>query len=288
MDDNYILGIVFEMLYNRNIDLNNPDDSLALLYNFVAGDSYVLDVGCAGGELAKILHQNKNAQIVGMEYDNEAVKLCRKNGAFEGVIKIDLNKLKAKDFPIFKNHFDYIILGDVLEHLYNPSEVMQELLCFLKDDGYFLLSIPNIAHASIKANLLLNDWNYTELGILDKTHIRFFTADSIINFLGEHRLLITELVTTKLYIDGYQKHKVDELPAEIFDFIVKDAHSHVFQYVLKAKKSDLGEGKIKRINAEFMNIKSAKKYVSSGLMYKLKRLLLLKFPNLVKYIQKMR
>lgn len=276
------------MLYNRNINLTDPDDSSALLYHFVGDGSKVLDVGCATGELAKALHRHKKCRIVGMEYDDEGIAACRKSQVFDGVVKVDLNHLKANDFPMFKNGFDYIILGDVLEHLYNPSEVLDELKSFLKPEGYFLLSIPNVAHASIKANLLLNDWSYTELGILDKTHLRFFTASSIVNFLANSQLVIKDLTTTKLYVDGYQKHKVDELPREIFDFIVKDVHSHVCQYVIKAQKSDLDKEKIKHINTKFMDIQPFSGNKKMSLVYRAKRFLLLNFPNLVKYIQKLR
>lgn len=273
------------MIYNRHINLSDPNDSLAGIYHFVEDNKRVLDAGCATGKLARVLRRNKNCQIIGMEYDDEAITICKKNRDFEKVVKVDLNKVTITDFPLYQNSFDYIIFADVLEHLYNPSQVVNVFKKFLKKDGYFLFSIPNVAHASIKANLLLDNWDYTELGILDKTHVRFFTASSISQFLSDLNLEIKKLSTTQLYIDGYQKDKVAELPSEIFDFIVKDIHSHICQYVIMAQESELADAKLKKNNSQFMNIGSLPENLKAGLIYKIKRILLIKFPKLIKFIQ---
>lgn len=276
------------MLYRHKININDLNDSSALLYHFVNENSKVLDVGCATGELAEMLNLKKNCAVVGMEYDDEALAESRKKTTFEEVLKVDLNHFNAKDFSALEKRFDYIILGDVLEHLLNPSDVVEKLKLFLRPGGYFLFSIPNIAHASIKANLLLNSWDYTELGILDKTHVRFFTASSISQFLSDLNLEIKKLSTTQLYIDGYQKHKVAELPPEIFDFIVKDIHSHICQFVIMAQESKLTDARLKKNNSECMDIGSLPENLKAGLTYKIKRFLLLKLPKMIKYIQKWR
>ena len=74
----------------------------------------------------------------------------------------------------YTSYFDRIILADVLEHLVDPMEVLRKLSKLLKNDGKFLIDIPNIAHSSIKYNLLKNNFNYTPMGLLDKTHIQIF------------------------------------------------------------------------------------------------------------------
>ena len=72
-------------------------------------------------------------------------------------------------------------------------EVLRKLSKFLKTDGKFLIDIPNIAHSTIKYNLLINNFNYTPLGLLDETHIHFFTPNSIINELSQNHFLIQEI-----------------------------------------------------------------------------------------------
>ncbi len=73
----------------------------------------------------------------------------------------------------YKKIFDYIILGDVLEHLIDPWKIVNELKQYLKKDGYLVSSIPNIMHVSVLRNLVLGNFTYEDSGILDKTHLRF-------------------------------------------------------------------------------------------------------------------
>lgn len=91
--------------------------------------------------------------------------------------------IEGMDLPYEKEAFDYIILGDVLEHLYHPEEVLVRLSKYLKKDGRFICSIPNIMHTSVMIPLLKGKFEYAESGILDKTHIRFFTLESIVKML---------------------------------------------------------------------------------------------------------
>ena len=179
------------MLYVRKINLKNRNDSNVLLYEMTEAGSRVLDVGCACGDLSALLAERKNCRCVGLEADKEGVEVCRKRRVFDEVLQIDLNNFAAADYPRFRQSFDVIVCGDVLEHLRQPAAVLSELKLLLKPGGYFLVSLPNAAHASIKAGLLLNDWSYTELGILDKTHLRFFTAASIAGMFADAELKIT-------------------------------------------------------------------------------------------------
>ena len=172
----------------------------------------------------------------------------------------------------------------MLEHLRQPAAVLSELKLLLKPGGYFLVSLPNAAHASIKAGLLLNDWSYTELGILDKTHLRFFTAASIAGMFADAKLKITASGRTFLPPDGFQKHKVGELPPETAAFILNDPQSHVFQYVFKAAPS---AGRLRQENLKVL-LPCECGRISGGFMFKIKRFLLLKIPGMIRYIQKIR
>lgn len=192
------------MLYVRKIDLKNRNDSNVLLYEMTEAGSRVLDVGCACGDLSALLAERKNCRCVGLEADREGVEACRKRRVFDEVLQIDLNNFAAADYPRFRQSFDVVVCGDVLEHLRQPAAVLSELKLLLKPGGYFLVSLPNAAHASIKAGLLLNDWSYTELGILDKTHLRFFTAASIAGMFADAKLKITASGRTFLPPDGFR------------------------------------------------------------------------------------
>ena len=213
------------------------------------------------------------------------MQICRKRNIFAEVLQIDLNKFQAKDYSRFISSFDVIVCGDVLEHLVNPQAVLSELKKLLKPDGYFVVSLPNVAHASIKIGLLFDEWNYGELGILDKTHLRFFEANSIAEMFANCGLSIAEAGCTLLPEEGFQPHKLSELPPEVADFIMQSPQSKVFQYVFKAK---VAKGSLREKNLKVLLSASDGVVCQGGFLFKIKRFLLLKFPSLVKYIQKYR
>ena len=88
--------------------------------------------------------------------------------------------------------YDYIIFADVLEHLKNPVRILSLEKEFLKLNGSICFSIPNLAHNSVIIDLFNNKFNYTEIGLLDKTHISFFTYESIKKMVEKNDLTITE------------------------------------------------------------------------------------------------
>lgn len=205
--------------------------------NFIAENSTVLDVGCACGDFAKILFNLKRCNIYGLEIHEERIKVAKSISVFKDVKQIDLNNI-GDSLSEFKKFFDYILLADVLEHLYDPLKSLQDLLNCLKEDGYVIISIPNIAHKSIKVGLLKNMFNYTDVGLLDYTHIRFFTKKSIEELLKKVGLVIDELKTVEdPNNDSSFLMNNKDIPKEILQYIDNDPESHVFQYIIRAKKA---------------------------------------------------
>lgn len=275
------------MRYNHPIDINNLNDSSSVLYSFVKEGSSVLDVGCACGTLAQILYKKKQCHVSGIEYNTENFAICRKLHIFENLWQIDLNQLKKEQLNNFNQYFDAIILGDVLEHLINPEQVLSLLKDLVKDNGRVLISLPNIGHASIKSNLLLGRFDYTEQGILDKTHLRFFTAHSIIAFLTKQNLRINHLKRITMPLDGYQYYKFSKLPKNIQDFIKKDKESYVSQYVMDCSVQQKSLGLLRHNRKIFKETASNIKLVSSW-QHPIKREIMLHFPKLVNFLEKFR
>lgn len=135
----------------------------------VEKDKKVLDVGCATGKLASELKTNGNI-VYGIEIDPEQAEIARSICE-----KVFVGNIEDTQLDLREKFFDVIVFADVLEHLKKPEEVLMKMKRFLKDDGFMVISLPNIAHISIRKNLLLGSFNYSELGILDRTHLRFFT-----------------------------------------------------------------------------------------------------------------
>lgn len=220
------------MLYYKKVNLNNKNDSLTQIYHFIGAGSTVLDVGCAGGALAKALKQKKNCAVYGLEGNTQNVNLALNSDCFAEINLQDLNQLRDSDYPDYQAKFDHIVCGDVLEHLYEPDIVLAKLTSYLKPAGTMIISLPNVAHASIKANLLMDDFSYTPLGILDRTHLHFYTYRGIARLLADNGLNIVGVSVVTMPEDGYQPSLVAKLPPAVRQFILDDIHSHIMQYVM--------------------------------------------------------
>jgi methionine biosynthesis protein MetW len=133
----------------------------------------VLDVGCGVGNLGRYLKENFDCYVIGIEIDEDAAKIARK--FYDEVIVGDVEELLTRELKYPDNYFDAIIMADVLEHLKRPDTLLIKLKRYLKPEGIAVASIPNIGRLEIRLKLLFGKFEYEETGILDKTHLRFFT-----------------------------------------------------------------------------------------------------------------
>lgn len=137
----------------------------------------VLDVGCgAGGLGAALKAERPGLHVAGIEGFPDAAAEAR--GVLDEVLELDLDALDGLPHPV--GHFDAMIFGDVLEHLRDPERLLRVLVPHLAPDGVLVCSIPNVKHWSVVVPLLVNDrWTYEDAGLLDRTHVHFFTLDEI-------------------------------------------------------------------------------------------------------------
>lgn len=152
----------------------HPYEIHKMVYDLIKPGSSILDIGCASGYFAKELRRKK-CRVTGIDIDaealNEAKKYCEK------VILCNLDLLDNKTLPNQK--FDYILALDVIEHLQNYNNLLVVLRTHFTRNGRLIITTPNIAHISIRLNLLAGNFNYTEYGILDNTHVHFFTKTTL-------------------------------------------------------------------------------------------------------------
>lgn len=134
-------------------------------FSLLTEDSRVLDVGPGAGIMGSILKERGFEQLFAVEIDEDA----RKH------IKPIYKQVEAELTPFEGEKFDLILLLDVLEHMSDPVAFYARVSKLLNADGIILISVPNIAHWSVRFPLLFGYFNYTERGILDKTHLQFFT-----------------------------------------------------------------------------------------------------------------
>lgn len=161
----------------------------------------VLELGCGDGSMSRLMREQCHAHIIGIDHNPDIVWQAQRYCDY--VFTEDLDDRHSLD-ALEGEKFDVITLVDVLEHLKHPEALLKRLQPLLLDEGQILLSVPNIAHASVRLELLNGNFDYEKAGILDTTHLKFFTLKSIQGLLEEV---------------GYLMHEVDytwhDLPDEV-------------------------------------------------------------------------
>jgi SAM-dependent methyltransferase len=147
----------------------------------------VLDVGCGFATTSRRIQELGN-RVTGVELSPEAVPVARKR--LERVVGRDLQDVEGVEADLGEARFDAIIFADVLEHLAWPLPVLQAYLAFLKPGGKVIVSLPNVGLWSVRLAHLFGSWNYQETGVLDFTHLRFFTRKTAGRLLGQAGLRV--------------------------------------------------------------------------------------------------
>jgi 2-polyprenyl-3-methyl-5-hydroxy-6-metoxy-1,4-benzoquinol methylase len=182
----------------------------------------VLDVGCATGLLGLLLREKKGCFVVGIELDPKMAEQARKN--LDSVIVTDLDEPLMLDFDMF----DVIVCSDILEHLKNPARLLKKLECNLSADGFYLISVPNIAFIKIRFDLLMGKFDYNRQGgILDETHLRFYTRKTLVDLLREVGLEV-------IFVHGYNLVKRRFYFLKILGHLFPTVFA--IQFLAKAKK----------------------------------------------------
>jgi predicted TPR repeat methyltransferase len=128
----------------------------------------LLDLGAAGGELGSSLRE-QFARTIGFEYNVDCIGQL--HGRFDQIVIADLERVKTLPANV-----DAIVLADVIEHLRSPEKALRLVRDALADDGHAFISVPNIANITMRLGLLAGIWEYRDRGILDRTHLRFYTT----------------------------------------------------------------------------------------------------------------
>lgn len=147
----------------------------------------ILDVGCSTGLIARSLGKEWRDRLYGVDICELAVSKAKKHYKKVWVLDIERN------IPGIEGKFDCLIFGDVLEHLKDPERVLGLLLeKSLISGGIVIVSLPNVVNWYVRAQLALGNFNYQNRGLMDKTHLRFFTWKSARKMLAQAGLRIVE------------------------------------------------------------------------------------------------
>lgn len=190
---------------------------------------HVLEIGCACGcTLQLIKSEYPNAVLYGTDICEGSLRIAKHFG------KVMVADIEQKDMTFPKDYFDFIVFGDVLEHLRDPQQALVYCREFLRAGGTIIASIPNVMNITVVENLLNGDFTYTEIGLLDKTHIHLFTYNEIVKMFEAAGYHIIDIGQTNNQLNDIQQKLIDDLCALAPK--AKRNMYEAFQYVVVAGK----------------------------------------------------
>lgn len=219
-----------EKIYN-NYHMTKPKKVYDFANANIAYKSTVLDLGCATGNFGEYLHKKRKCTIMGVDFSEKQLEIARQKNAYEKLFCINLNNL-TDELDEYKNYFDTIILTDVIEHITETENLFFRIKPLLKENGNIIVSVPNITHQSIKLSILLDEFNYMPCGILDDTHVKFYTARSATELFNKEQLKIVNfsiMANTSLTCDS--NIDISKIPQEIIDYVKNTRCALHYQYI---------------------------------------------------------
>ena len=204
----------------------------------------VLEIGAGRGSMTRVLSQSLNCRVTALEIDDDSIQVL--TPLCDRVIQIDLNDPSWTQTLQNEKGFDVVVVADVLEHLYDPWSVLQQIKGLIGENGYIVVSLPHTGHNAMIASLLNEDFEYRESGLFDKTHIRFFGMKNIQALFDNTGLTIVEAqFVVRLPENTELADAWATIPASTRIALLKSKFGLVYQVVVKAGPND---GSVKRIS----------------------------------------
>ncbi len=216
--------------YKENFKKGSLYEEVAIV---VGQNKKILDIGCANGLFGKYL-KKKNNVVYGVEISDKMAIQAKKNLNKVFVLNIEKNPL-----PFKNNEFDVILCMDILEHLFDPREVLKKLKNYLKPTGLLIVTVPNAVHWSMRLHILSGKFNYEEKGLRDSGHIRFFTSTTALSLFKNSGYVVESYsqISVFPFIVYKINHQLRFLNIHLF---LSKVFPHIFAYqymfLLKCKK----------------------------------------------------
>jgi len=226
------------LTYKGSIDFSIENNSHSIAFRFLTEASEgrvcrILEAGCASGYFGNALRAFGH-EVWGVETDNQAAAVAKESldNVFVGTIE---KFLETKDRP---SAFDFVTFGDVLEHIADPETILRQTRELLGPQGCVIASIPNVAHLAVRSMLLEGRFEYSKLGIMDETHLRFFTRDSILELFAHAGFTVERIAKTVLPVSATGIPVQPASTAAATEFC-NDDEADVFQFVILARPTSI-------------------------------------------------
>lgn len=248
------------MKYNVLIDDSNENDSHTLILRKIKRGTTILEFGSANGNMTQYMKEKLDCNVYIVDKSYEDITIAKKFAV--DAICDDIEKLSWLKWERIK--FDYILFADVLEHIINPIDILNQTERVLKDDGVVLISIPNITHNDILIKAFNDRFDYTSTGILDNTHVHFWGRENIYEFIDKTPYQIEDINYT-LWDTGSTEQAVEKLTIkehELISILKERKYGNVYQFVFSLIKK--GTGKEIGKDMHIPSNKYCRIYVSDG------------------------
>jgi O-antigen biosynthesis protein len=222
-------------IYEVAVDPNAENNSHSFALSFIGYNKTVLEVGCSTGYFTKVMVE-RGCEVVGIELDPDAAEVAEKWAERVVIGNIDEGQIwdEIKD-----ESFDVIVMGDVLEHLRDPLGSLRQAVRKLKPSGFVVTSLPNIAHGDVRMTLMQGRFDYNDTGLLDRTHVHFFTLETARKLLTEAGLIPvdTKRVVMPLFMSelGIKRENVSHA---VIDELLADPEVESYQFVMKSVRDN--------------------------------------------------
>lgn len=222
----------YNITYSKEVEeniLRDKANPINCILNMISGQAVVLDIGAGNGILGWMLSNLKpEITVDGIEPSHAGAKIGAKyyRYFYNDTLQNVRNSLNWKQY-------DFVVLADIIEHIENPVAFLAEIIASIKPETKILMSIPNIAHGSIRLQLLNGRFEYVDSGLLEKTHLRFFTINTIKQMIAEAGAYPEQF----FYLMRDYRNSLDdfEIKPGVLGLckLFNDPESYAYQYLVK-------------------------------------------------------
>jgi len=220
-------------IYDYSFDLEGGS-SASRVARLVGKNKSILEVGCGPGSQSRVFREQLGCEVVGIEIDPSRAEKARAHCKEVHVANLETDNIGDL---LKENKFDVIVCADVLEHLRNPEALLLKLKEFLKPNGYLVTSIPNITHASIVYEMMHGRFEYRSQGLLDSTHIKFFSCSSALSLIENSGYWIAELQKVRS-MPQHTEFKTTAISSEDKQILAiinsRNPDADTYQFIIKA------------------------------------------------------
>ena len=213
--------------------LNDESSPHYNILELIEDNSSILDIGAGNGILAQVLRKSgKSFQIDGIEPCAKACEIAAPyyRNLYQGYIQDYIDKINFEDY-------DYIVMADLIEHVSDPLDLLQNISDQISAKTKVIIDVPNVSFASVRLSLLKGIWDYSDSGLIEKTHLRFFTKKTLLAMFKNANFKVEKIINLR--------HEYDktEIPVQIGQYswgtineINQDKSSSVYQYLFILSK----------------------------------------------------